>query len=557
MGMGMATDTAPSCLGALMSALATFAALQAPMASAQSLPADQSQSASPAAASTAAPSEVGAAGERPQSGAEEPLARTRVGLRRWQIVPRILWSETYSDNVARSAAPVAESGWITLLAPGIHVDGAGPRVQGYLDYRHDEYVYSRHSELSNGQNWLDSSATVEGLENWLFLDARARIVQVNTSPFGSSTTETPGFNPNRTETSAVQLSPYVRGLLAGQTLYQLRFAATASHASGDAVPDTTTREWLGRIQNVPGGQPFGWSVDGRQLVIRNATINEQQDSRIRGSLMYAPYWSMRVAAYGGVEVTDMTGTRERTSTPGVGVEWSPSGRTQLAATVEQRFFGTGHSILFSHRTPRMALTYSDGKDVSTFPGRLGIGGQSSVYNLMADLLAASVPDPIKRADAVRARLDQTGAVQFAPASAGFLTTRPTLLDRRELSVAALGRMNTVTFIGNRNEYRTLSPDSGSVDVAIGASAIREQGFSASWAHQLSPRTSITLADTHWQSKDVASERGSHQHTLYVTLLMTVGRRTWFSLGGRRIKFDSDFSPGYLENAAVLTAAMHF
>src|SRR6185436_20994815 len=108
---------------------------------------------------------------------------------------------------------------------------------------------------------------------------------------------------------------------------------------------------------------------------------------------------LRLAAYGGVEVTDMAaGTLERTKTPGFGVEWSPSGRTQLAAVAEQRFFGTGHNVLFSHRTPRLALGYVDEKEVSTLPGRLATGGQSSVSNLMADLLAASVPDPTKRAD---------------------------------------------------------------------------------------------------------------------------------------------------------------
>src|SRR5207344_593155 len=127
-----------------------------------------------------------------------------------------------------------------------------------------------------------------------FVDASARIAQVNTSPFGSSTTETPGFNPNRTETSFVQLSPYLRGLLGGQARYQLRFSGAASHASDNVVPDTTIRRWLGRIQNTPGSRAFGWSVDGSHDVIRNETINERQDSRVRGSLMYAPNSSVRV-----------------------------------------------------------------------------------------------------------------------------------------------------------------------------------------------------------------------------------------------------------------------
>ena len=536
-------------------AVASFAALQALTANAQVPSGYATESASPA-ASSIVPAEVGAGRETAQPGAEESRPQTS-RLRPWQIVPRITWSETYSDNVARTDAATADSGWITFLAPGISLRGAGPRVQGYFDYERDQYAYSRHSELDSGQNYLDSFVTVEALQNWLFVDGRARIVQVNTSPFGSSATDTPGFNPNRTETSVVQLSPHVRGVLGGEALYQLRFSAVGSHASGDVVPDTTTQQWLGRVQNTPGGHAFGWAVDGSHLVVRNATINEQQDSRVRASLIYAPHWTLRVAAYGGVEDTDLGGTtRERTNTPGFGVEWSPGARTQFAAVAERRFFGTGHNLTFSHRTPRIALRYVDEKDVSTLPGRLASGG-SSISNMMADLLAASVPDPTKRADAVRDRLERTGAAQYAPASTGYLTTQPTLLARRELSLAMLGKTNTVTLIGSRNEQQVLSPASVPIDPASTASAIRQYGLSASWAHQLSPRSSITLAATNSQSKDPTSSLGSRQRTVRLDLFRSVGRRTSLSLGARRIKFDSDFASGYVENAAVFSAGMHF
>jgi uncharacterized protein (PEP-CTERM system associated) len=544
----MATDTANSRSGAIPWALAGFVFLQVLTAGAQDLPAPRAQSAPPAELGAPAP---------PQAGTETALPRTPTRLRPWRIVPRIFGSETYSDNVARVPAPAAQSGWISSVAPGIRLEGVAPRVQGYLDFQRTQYVYHRHSELDSGESVLNSFAKVELLENWLFVDAVGRIAQVNTSPFASSATETPGFNPDRTETSVIQLSPHVRGLLGGQAFYQLRFNAAASHAKREIVPDTTTRQWLGRVQNVPGGHAFGWSVDGSQFVIRNTAINEKQDSRVRASLTYAPHWSVRVAAYGGVEVTDLNGPEhERSRTPGFGLEWSPSARTQLAAVAEQRFFGTGHSVLFTHRTPRMALKYVDDKDVSTLSGRLASGGQSSIFNLMADILAVSVPDPVMRSDAVRDRIERTGAVQAAPGSNGFLTSQPTLLARRELSLVLLGRTNTVTLIGNRSEYHTFGSDLGVVAAPAGAPEVRQQGYSVSWAHQLSPRSSITLTDSHRQSK-VDTDLGSRQHFVNVALSRTLGRRTSVSLGARRIKFDSDIASSYVENAAVFAAAMHF
>jgi uncharacterized protein (PEP-CTERM system associated) len=549
-GMGMATDTTHSRVS-IPWALAGFAFFHVLTASAQTVPGGPYpyESASPAQA---------AAPEPLQAGPEADLPRAPTRLRPWRVVPRILGSETYSDNVARVPASAAESGWISSIAPGIRAEGVAPRAQGYLDFQRTQYVYHRHSELDTSENILNSFGKVELLENWLFVDAVGRIAQVNTSPFASSATETPGFNPDRTETSVIQLSPHVRGLLGGQAFYQLRFNAAASHASGEVVPDTTSRQWLGRIQNVPGGHAFGWSLDGSQLVVRNAAINEKRDSRVRASLSYAPHSSVRVAAYGGVEATDLNGPeQQRSRTPGFGVEWSPSARTEVAAVAEQRFFGTGHKVLFTHRTPRMALKFVDDKDVSTLAGRLASGGQSSMFNLMADLLAAGVPDPAMRSDAVRERIERTGAVQAAPASNGFLTTQPTLLARQELSLALLGRANTVTLIGNRSEYHAFASDVGVVGAPGSVPDVRQQGYSVSWAHQLSPRSAITLTDIRSKSTDIGTELSSRQHSANVALLRTLGPRSSVSVGARRIKFDSDIASSYVENAAVFAAAMRF
>jgi uncharacterized protein (PEP-CTERM system associated) len=431
-------------------------------------------------------------------------------------------------------------------------------MQGFLDYQHNKFLYSRHSELSSDQNLLNSSARVEAVQDWLFVDARARVQQVNTSPFGSSATETPGANPNRTETSVVQLSPYVRGALADRALYQFRFNGTASHASGNAVPDTTTQEWVGHLRNAPGVTAFGWAADASRLTIRNTAVGEREDSRLRGSLMYALRSDLRVAAYQGVEFSDLAGTtKERVSTPGFGLEWSPSARTQVAGVAERRFFGTGHSLVASHRTPRAALKYTDQKDVSTLPGRLAAGGQSSISSMMSDLLAASVPDPIVRADAVRTQLERTGVAEYPPASTGFLTTGATVSGRRDASLALLGKTNTATLTATRSEFHAIGPSLGLVATESPSLAIRQEGFSASWAHLLSARSSVTLLDSHVQTKDLTSNLGSRQHTLSLTFLTSVGRHTSFSIGARRLRFDGQLATGYVENSAVITAGMRF
>ena len=475
----------------------------------------------------------------------------------WRLEPRLRLAETYSDNVGLEPDAVKESGWVTQLTPGVHFEGIGPRVQAFLDYQRDQYRYHGRPELDTGQNALNSGATVETIRDWFFVEARARVLQLNTSPFGPATSETGGSTVNRTETSVVQISPYIRGALGRQALYQVRFNAAESRASHDAVPDTVNEEWVGRLTNAPGFSAFGWALDANRLVVRNTTLGELEDERLRGSLLYALSGDLRLSLYSGTESSDFTGTRERRTTPGAGLEWSPGPRTQVAGLVERRFFGTGHSLFASHRTPRAAFRYSEQKDIATLPGRLAADSQSSVYGLMSDLLAASTPDPKQRAEAVRSRLDSTGAIQYAPANAGFLTSGVTIAQRREASFTMLGQRNTVAFVGTQSEFERLGSGTLGLVETTATRALRQWSFGASWSYRLYARSTVTLADGHRRARDLESGATSRQHSMTASLLSSVGRRVVLSLTVRRVIFESQLAAGYTENAAALAAAIRF
>ena len=479
----------------------------------------------------------------------------------WRIVPRVSITETYSDNVTRAPSASARSGWISALAPGVRVEGGGGRVRGFFDYQLTDIVYSNQSQLNSMQNSLNSQLTVEAIDDWLFLEARAGIQQLNLSAFGANTEAVTGAgtDPNRVETSFFQLSPYVRGTISDAALYQLRYNGSTNRTSTGVIPETRTSEWIGRVKNAPSASPVGWSIDGSALSFHNALAGKRENSRLRGSLMYALSPELHLSVHEGIETGNFAGaTRQRKTTPGIGVEWMPGARTQLAAIAEKRLFGSGQRVLLSHRTPLMAFRFTDDKDVSVLSAQLAAGGQGSLSGMLSDLLSSSIPDPTARAAAVRSQMEQTGASNSSPAGAGFLTSGATLVRRREASVTWLGRTNTATFTWHQSEHRAIGGSLGLVANTNGTLNLSQQGYSASWSHRLTPRSAITLLDTYLETRDLnAGNFASKTHSRNLLFLTQFGRRTTLSVAARRSRFDSSAAAGFRENALVGTAAMRF
>jgi len=492
-----------------------------------------------------------------------PTARSSEGqhARRvtpWRIVPRISLSETYSDNVTHAAPGFVQSGWMRDLTPGISITGAGPRVSGSLDYRLRDLAYANQSRLNNRQNLLSAFATVEAAENWLYVDARASVTQQNTSAFGAPAQDFAGAGSNRTETTVYQVSPYMRGRFGNIANYHIRFNQTGSD-NGNSVASqaTTTSEWVARVRNAPSSSKLGWSYDSNVLIVRNDTVGKRQNGRIRGSLLYDIQPELHASLIYGRENSDYaTSTTQATDTSGFGFEWSPSARTQVAAVKERRSFGEGHSLLLSHRTPVVALKYTDTKDISIMPNQIAAGGRGSIQALMSDLLTSSIPDPAARAQAVRSSLGQAGT---SPATGGFVTSNIFISRNREASAVLLGRRNTLTMTLRQQDSQSMGVGAASLADSFSLSSnISQQTASASWAYRLSAKSTLTnsLSSLHSLGSGATSIE-SRQYAQTAFLTSQVGKSTTTSIGVRRTRFSSTVAPGYRENAFVGSLSISF
>ena len=471
----------------------------------------------------------------------------------WKITPRISVNETATDNVALSSSN-KKSDLVTDITPGISIDGSGGRAKLRFDYQMHNLIYAQDSSRNQLQNSLNALGTLEALENWFFIDASGTISQQSVSAFGGSSASTAvstNDNSNTTETSTYRISPYFRGALGNVADYQLRYNLSTTHSKSALSNDSTTKELVASLKGVTSLANLGWSLDASSQTISYDTGRDNENDRLRGVLTYQIDPQFRVSLIGGREANNYQSlSKEAHTTKGVGFDWSPTERTQISVSRENRFFGNSNSFSFAHRTEGSAWKYSESKDATVQTNQ-----QSSTlgtnYDLLFSLYSSAIPDPVLRAGFVNALLSANGIPPNGLIQGGFLSNGVTLQHRRELSFALLGARNTVTFSASQSQSESLSQGAGT-GFYLGAGfsnaqSIRQRTASINWSHKLTGLSSLTGSYAHMNSRGTGtSSLETTQQMFNVNFMTQLGPKTNAGLGVRRVVVDG--STSYTENA---------
>lgn len=474
----------------------------------------------------------------------------------WTIIPTIAVNETATDNVALSNAQ-KKSDLITDVTPGISIAGSGGRAKLSFDYHLHNLIYANDSTRNQTQNSLNAFGTLEALENWLFIDASGVISQQNISAFGSAAgfaDVNPNVNSNTTEASTYRVSPHIGGTIGGFADYQLRYNWSTTGTKSSQAFGSEAQEWLGTLKGGTGLARLSWSLDASSQSSKfDSSSRRDESDRLRGVLTYSIDPAFQVSLIGGREANNyQTLDKTATTSKGAGFNWSPTERTQISASREDRFFGPSNVISIAHRTARTAWTYSESKDATTQANSQAAGGLGTNYDLFFSIFASAIPDPVARAAYVKAQLLANGINPNAQLSGGFLTTGVTLQQRRDLSFALLGARNSVTFAANQTESSNLSQGSGS-GFFLGqgfanAQSIRQRTASINWSHKLTGLSSLVGSYARLVSKGAGENSSLEAKQQLMTLNYTtqLGPLTNAGIGARRVIFQG--TPGYSENA---------
>lgn len=475
--------------------------------------------------------------------------------RAWSVVPRVSATMTLTDNVSAVGTGGKQDDIITSLAPGVRVSGETARLRVFADYSLRVLSYARTSGRDTTQNALNTFGTFEAVERWLFVDAGWTISQQTISAFGAQNAGVGSLNANSTETSNFRLSPYLRGRLGSLADYELRYSINDISSKSALTTNTRNELFSGRLNGATALAALGWGLEGNRQSVEYANGRQSQIDNIRGRLIYTfnPSWRANFSLGQESNNFSQAGESART-THGFGADWTPNERTRVSAFREKRFFGFGHNISASYRTPFAALRFVDTRDVSVTPNQSGTASVGTYYDLLFAQLASSVPDPVARAQQVNSTLAQAGISPTATITNGFLSSRALVRRRQDVSLIFNGRRNTVTYTLFQSEQQSATVGAAGVDDFTASTSIRQRGMSSNLSHRLSASTSINTL-TSWQRSE--GNTGISTKTTNASLGVTTrfGARTSGSFTLRMTR--SDGVTSFAENAVLAALNVQF
>jgi uncharacterized protein (PEP-CTERM system associated) len=482
-----------------------------------------------------------------------PLDTTGRGF---SVVPSATASVTLTDNSQLSSTN-RQSDLVTQVTPGIRITSTGGRIRGFFDYSLNGLLYANSSASNELQNLLNSAVNVEAIENWAFIDASASITQQYISAYGTQSADSSLINANRSEVRTFKVSPYVKGRLAADVDYEARLTQNWTRNSTSEEADYNNSLATFRVASDRGLNVVNWSADTSFQVYDYTLGRRTEDDRVRGALHFTVNPQLRLSLSGGIESSNVSSVDKEThSTPGAGIEWSPTERTRLSGQYEKRFFGSSHALSFEHRTPRTAWRYSDTQDVENGFGQPVAGQVGTAYDLLFSQFASVQPDPVLRANLVDQFLRANGIAPSTQVFAGSLAAAATRQRRQELSFALLGIRDTVTVAGFQTRGVRIDPISTAVDDFANNNLVRQRGASLGLAHRVTPVAALNLiASVDRTSGNVASQ-STTLRTVRLYWTDQFGPRGDYSLGVRHSTFSSLTGP-YTETGVIATIGMRF
>lgn len=320
------------------------------------------------------------------------------------VTPTFDTSLTWTDNAGSGGGGGAHD-WIFEAAPGITVARESGRLNGNLNARLRNLAYANDSDRNTSFLTLRGAGEFEAVERLLFIDASAGITRSNLSVFTGRSASDELNVGKESETRIWSITPRLEFQLGQQargTVSYLNRWIDSGSAAG--LNDQYLQRLSAQLADPTALGRFGWGLD---YVRSNSSWKEEDVSRDRNSeigratLFINLSRQLRLRAIAGRESNDFQSRDgDSSSVYGAGVDWNPTERTELAATVEDRIFGRGYDVSLSHRTRRATWFASASRDISSTANTLGQVAfiEQDCFELVTDPdFRPEVTDPIERA----------------------------------------------------------------------------------------------------------------------------------------------------------------
>lgn len=471
-----------------------------------------------------------------------------------RVTPTFDTELTWTDNV--DAEPNGRDDFILEVTPGVSVTRTGGRMTGSLSARLRNLMYANDTDANTSFVSLNGSGTYEAIEDLLFIDASASVSRSNLSAFSGRGTGDPFSVDPDNETRTWSITPRLESDLrfgeAGRG--SIRYSSRGINSNSGGLGNQRADTWDVSLSD-PGGFRFlGWGIDYSRTDLDGGTSanSVQTEQTLRGTLFANISSQFRVRGIVGRESNDYEdGVETSSDIVGGGIDWYPTDRTVITATVEDRFFGRGYDVSFNHRMSRSVWFVSASRDTSSLARDLGpaIVFDQGCFELVSDpTYRPDITDPVERERLLLDCLSLT-----------LLRTNAAYVDR-SLSggFSLLGVRNTLSFSATRSDRSNLSELSGLLpdDDFRNTDRVRTTSATVSWSHQLTGTSSLIASLTRSRSESLdEADLDTRRLTGTIGISRALGPHTQ---GGLRYRYQkSEGTNEYTENSVTATVGMRF
>ena len=458
------------------------------------------------------------------------LVSCQLNAGEWDVVKSVDFTTTYSDNIALANDANAESDTLLQVRPAIKLTGQGARFQMDLDY-------SLSAMFSDGDNnrdefedlhFLNATATLEALENNLFIDfsANAGVSSISDSAVIPSDVFT--RSNNRTQTYSFSVSPYLRYHFGQYADAILRVATDALSNQDGNADDSDSTSWTLAVNSGDHFKDYSWLAQATQRQVDYDSGREDETTELNTKLSYRINRKFTADFGIGYEENDI-GTTQFNDTDGmtwdVGTTWTPNSRTTLVASYGDRFYGDNWlmDLVYSHRKSTLKASYS----TSVSNSRTEQIGSISELDFNNNLFYDSD------------RLDQT-----LPS----LGNEIIIQDRFKLAYQYTARRTTLNFDTSYIER----------DYQTSAQSTEELSGRISLTRKLTPLTSLTTSLLWDNSENITTQSDEDLFTFKIGMTSKIGANSNFSVNLQRSENeDSSGANDYEENRVSASLAMAF
>jgi uncharacterized protein (PEP-CTERM system associated) len=263
----------------------------------------------------------------------------------------------------------------------------------------------------------------------------------------------------------------------------------------------------------------------------------------------------------GVERTVSTVTTQSDSVYGLKVLWLPSERTDVAASVDRRFFGNGFNVSMRHRSPFYSMALRAIRE-PIFPGTAGVGARGNLASYLDSILTTRFPDATQRGAMVDEMVATRGLQTDLQGTAGYAGDYAQLGSGGEATLVLLGTRNVFTLSVYQQSIRPLTRSDGSaVFVGLGGGDNRQRGATFGFNRRLAPDTSFDFSVQGSRVEGLASRLGdlSREFNYRLAFGRNFTPRTLVSVGAGLRKFDTNVSglPSFEEALGFATLSHRF